>query len=84
MTSKEEWTTEDRLQALAETRQLLEAVERERQHLWNQSRAISMELITEDRLSVAKVAMLSGHHRNTLGVWLDVWNAEHKSAGKKK
>jgi transposase-like protein len=78
MDTNEEWGVEDRLQALQETRAKLESIEREWKHWREQSRTLAIELIAIDRLSVAKVAGLSGHHRNTLKVWLDLWNAEHK------
>jgi len=82
MTTEEEWTYEDRLDALQNTRAKLEAIEREWKHWRMQSRTLALELITRDGFSVAKVAMLSGHHRNTLKVWLDLHNAEQKNARK--
>lgn len=42
------------------------------------SRKLTLELITEHGVSVAKAAQLSGHHRATIKIWLDLWNAEHK------
>lgn len=80
MTQNEEWTVDDRLQALKETRQKLAEIEREFKHWRDQSRTLTIELVTKEGFSVARASQLSGHHRNTIKVWLDVWNAEHKSA----
>jgi hypothetical protein len=79
MAENEEWTVEDRLQALKETREKCESLEREWKHWRNQSRILSLELIDVDRISAARVAQLSGHHRNTLKVWLDLYNAEKRA-----
>jgi hypothetical protein len=76
MNANDEWTTDDRLEALRETRAKCEALEREWKHWRNQSRILSLELISEDKLSMQRVAQLSGHHRATIKVWLDVYNAE--------
>lgn len=84
MTQNEEWTKEDRLQALKETREKLAVIEREWKHWRDQSKSITLELVIEDGLSVAKAAELSGHHRNSIKVWLDLWNAEQNVARKSK
>lgn len=78
MTPDDEWTKEDELEVLAETRQKLAAVEREWKMLRETSRATTMRLITEHHVSIAKAAQLSGHHRNTIMVWLKVHNALRK------
>jgi hypothetical protein len=78
MTDNPEWNVADRLDALQETRTALEAAEREWKHLRQQSRTLALELITIDKLSVSQVSQLSGHHRATLTVWLQVHNAEIK------
>lgn len=76
MSTQDEWGKEDRLQALAETLQKIEVIEREWKHWRAQSRTLSLELVTIDKLPVAEVSRLSGHHRNTLKVWLQIHNAE--------
>lgn len=83
MDTEENWNVDDRLQALQETKQKLAVMEREWKTWRDQSKTLSIELITIEGLSVSKVAQLSGHHRNTLKVWLDIYNAEHKSGQKK-
>lgn len=42
------------------------------------SRKNVLEMITEQGVSVARAALLSGHHRATITVWLQVHNAEKK------
>lgn len=42
------------------------------------SRAYVIQAITEQGLSVAKAAELSGHHRQTITLWLQIHNAEKK------
>jgi hypothetical protein len=79
MGTEEEWTAADREQALAETREKLEAIELEWKEWRRQSRNLSLELITVNKYSVANVSRLSGHHRGTITLWLQVWNAEHKN-----
>lgn len=70
----------DRLDELHNVQQQLAAIEEQWKHWRAKSREISLQLITEDKLPVAEVARLSGHHRNTLNVWLQVFNAETKGA----
>lgn len=48
------------------------------------SRKITLELITEHGISVAKAAKLSGHSRVTIKTWLDVLNAEEKGRQSQK
>lgn len=78
MAKKDEWTEADQLQALRETVQKLEVIERE----WNdwraQSRTLTIELITKFGYSTNLAAKLSGHHRNTIKAWLDVYNADER------
>lgn len=82
MSSEEEWGQEDRVQALQETRQKLEAIEREWKHWRMQSRTLTLELVTMHGFSVAKASQISGHHRATITAWLQVHNAEQR--GRKK
>lgn len=84
MATNEEWTREDDLQALQETRAKLESIEREWKHWRDQSRHLTVKLVTEHGISVAKASVLSGHHRNTIGIWLQVHNAEEKGRRKLK
>jgi hypothetical protein len=71
------------LAALALTGVSLRQAEREWKALRKQNRELTLELITDHGISVAKASALSGHTRQTIKIWLDVWNAEHKSAQKK-
>jgi hypothetical protein len=80
MTTEEEWGESDRLQALKETIQKTEALEREWKHWRAQSKTLTIELITLHGYTVSKAATMSGHHRNTIKVWLDLYNAENKQA----
>lgn len=61
------------------TRVTLTKVEDEFRFWRAASRKITLELVTEHGISVAKAAVLSGHTRQTIKIWLDVWNAEHKA-----
>lgn len=78
MADNGEWTKEDDLQALEETRAKLESIEREWKYWRDQSKLLTVKLVTEHGVSVAKASNLSGHHRNTIGIWLQLHNAEQK------
>lgn len=82
MTPYDEQTAAHQEQALQETRQKLAAIESEWKSLREESRRLTVELITQHGYSVANAARLSGHHRTTITTWLQVWNAEHKNAPK--
>lgn len=47
------------------------------------SRKITLELVTDHGYSVANASRLSGHTRQTIKIWLDVWNASHKNGQEK-
>jgi cyclopropane fatty-acyl-phospholipid synthase-like methyltransferase len=66
------------LAELAMTRVALKHTEDDWKDLRKLSKRITLELVTEHGLSVAKVAQLSGHTRQTIKIWLDVFNAEQK------
>ena len=68
---------------LAMTGVALRQAEKDWKDLRALSKRITLELVTEHGLSVAKVAQMSGHTRQTIKIWLDVWNAEQKSEQKK-
>ena len=68
---------------LAMTGVALRQAEKEWKDLRALSRRITLELVTEHGLSVAKASQMSGHTRQTIKIWLDVWNAEHKHQQKK-
>jgi hypothetical protein len=71
---------EQTLVHLAETRGTLEAIE-ERWKIYRQtSRDLTVALVTQYGYSVARAAQLSGHHRATIKIWLDIHNAEVKGA----
>jgi len=46
------------------------------------ARLTLLKAITEEGLSVATAAAESGHHRQTIKHWLDVYNAEQKLSQK--
>jgi hypothetical protein len=69
---------EDTLRDLAEVRDTLAAIESSWKDYRAQSRELTLRLITKYRYSVARAAQLSGHHRNTIMIWLKVYNAEQK------
>lgn len=79
MAENESWSKDDDLEAMLETRAKLESIEREWKQWRQQSRALTLRLVTVHGFSVAKASLLSGHHRTTITVWLQVHNAEHKS-----
>lgn len=56
---------------LLDTRAKLAAVEDRWKELRAESRRFSLLLLEDHGYSVNKVSLLSGHHRNTLQVWLD-------------
>jgi hypothetical protein len=82
MNTEPQRESEAALAELALTRVALVEAERDWKDLRALSRKITLELVTEHGFSVAKAAQLSGHTRQTIKIWLDVWNAEHKSQRK--
>jgi predicted HTH domain antitoxin len=64
---------------LAESRGKLEAIEAnwKIQREWN--RALTVRLVIQHELSIAKVAEMTGHHRNTVSLWVQLHNAEEKA-----
>lgn len=65
---------------LALTTVALRQAEQEWKDLRAQSRRLTLKLVTDYGISVAKASRMSGHTRQTIKIWLDVHNAEHKSA----
>jgi hypothetical protein len=82
MSETEEWGQADREQALKETREKLTVIEREWKSWRDQSRTLTLELVTLHGVSVARASQLSGHHRNTITAWLNVHNAETRAQKK--
>lgn len=82
MNSNEEWTVEQVAEALTWTKQQLAEIEQQWKELRAYDRALCIRLVTQHGFSVAKTALISGHDRRTLKVWLDLWNAEQKSKKK--
>jgi len=80
MKQNDEWTEDQVLEALAHNRQQLADLEREWKKMREHSKTLCLALITKHGLSMSRVALLSGHHRNTMKIWLDIHNAEIKSA----
>ena len=81
MTKKElDWAEAQVLEALRWKRQELADHERAWKIMRDESRSLTMRLIIDYGYSVARAAELSGHHRNTIGIWLKIHNAETKGA----
>jgi predicted DNA-binding protein (UPF0251 family) len=72
-------TLEQTTRDLAESRGTLEAIENrwkiERAH----NKALTVRLVVQHGLSVQKAADLTGHHRNTVSLWVQIHNAEEKA-----
>lgn len=73
------------LEALLEKQFLLnislEQAEKDWKNLREESRKNALLLLTEHGISLARTSAITGHHRNTLKIWLDVYNAERKGQG---
>lgn len=71
-------TIDQTLRDIAESRGKLEAIENrwKVERAWN--RALTVRLVTQHGLSVAKAADATGHHRNTVSLWVQLHNAEEK------
>lgn len=67
------------IQEAEQARQEIARVEQEFKDARARSKALALELITIHHVSVAKTSLLSGHTRQTIKIWLDVWNAEHRN-----
>jgi metal-responsive CopG/Arc/MetJ family transcriptional regulator len=78
MTTNQDEERDHVLRELARNKEALAEHEREWQNMRAQSRALSMALITQHGYSMNAVAQLSGHHRATIKIWLDIHNAETK------
>ena len=59
------------LKSVAETRGKLDATETYWKALRRESRSLALTLILDYGYSVDKTHRLTGHHRNTLKVWVD-------------
>jgi hypothetical protein len=81
MTTEEEWELPQVLEALRWKRQQLADHEAEWKNLRQHSKDLTLRLITKHGYSVMAAAHESGHHRNTIKVWLDLYNAETKRSG---
>jgi DNA invertase Pin-like site-specific DNA recombinase len=79
-----EQTQEERLEAAKARQALLNVsiaqVEKEWKELRAQSRQNTLDLITQLGVSVAATSRITGHTRATITTWLQVHNAEMKSA----
>jgi len=64
------------LRSVAETRGKLDYIEQYWKRLRNESRGLALQLMLDHGYSVTKTARVTGHHRNTLKVWLAVAGAE--------
>lgn len=72
-------TIEQTMRDLAESKGTLDAIEAKwkTEREWN--RALTVRLVTQHELSIAKVAEMTGHHRNTVSLWVQLHNAEEKA-----
>lgn len=73
-----------RTEQMAELRAKLAAHEQTWKELRAQSRALTVELITVEGLSMLRASELSGHHRSTVKTWLDIHNAEVRGQQREK
>lgn len=81
MTQEAKWEESQVLEALRWKRQQLADHEAEWRKLREHSRSLTLSLITDFGYSVARASDISGHHRNTISIWLKIHNAETKSHG---
>lgn len=80
MNQTPEWTQAQVEEALTWKRQQLAEHEAQWKEMRQQSRDLTLRLITEYGESINRASYLSGHHRATVTTWLKIWNAEHKAA----
>lgn len=78
MTDKPEGELEALLAKQALLNVSLEQIERDWKSLREESRKNALLLLTEHGISLARTSSITGHHRNTLKIWLDLHNAETK------
>jgi predicted HTH domain antitoxin len=72
-------TLEQTTRDLAESRGKLEAIEANWKIAREWNRTLTVRLVVQHELSIAKVAELTGHHRNTVSLWVQLHNAEEKA-----
>jgi hypothetical protein len=82
MNTKPARDLEDAIAEMDLTRRTLAKVEDDWKFWRASSKQITLELVTVHGVSVAKASLLSGHTRQTIKIWLDVWNAERKEPKK--
>lgn len=64
---------------IAESRGKLDAIEQAWKIERSRNRALTVRLVTQHGLSVQKAADATGHHRNTVSLWVQLHNAEEKA-----
>jgi hypothetical protein len=69
---------DDAYQFLVACRIERESLEEQLKESRERSRAYVLQAVIEQGLSVAKAAELSGHHRQSITLWLQIHNAEQK------
>jgi hypothetical protein len=71
-------TLDQTIRDIAESRGKLDAIEErwkiERAH----NRELTVRLVVQHQLSIARAVELTGHHRNTVSLWVQIHNAEEK------
>ena len=72
-------TLEQTMRDLAESRGKLDAVEEAWKNARAHNRALTVRLVTQHELTIARVSQLTGHHRNTVSLWVQIHNAEEKA-----
>jgi hypothetical protein len=80
MTQDDEFTKDQVIEALTWKRQQLADHEKQWKTLREDSKFLTLRLVTEHGVSVAGASKISGHHRNTIMLWLQIHNAEMKSS----
>lgn len=59
------------LRSVAETRGKLDATEDYWKRLRQESKSLALQLVFDHGYSVNKTALVTGHHRNTIKVWIE-------------
>lgn len=72
-------TLEQTTRDLAESRGELDAIEARWKIAREWNRTLTVRLVVQHELSIARVSELTGHHRNTVSLWVQIHNAEEKA-----
>lgn len=72
-------TIDQTMRDIAESRGKLDAIEEAWKIARAHNRALTVRLVVQHGLSVQKAADATGHHRNTVSLWVQLHNAEEKA-----